>query len=489
MLVDHPLDTASVRLGQHRLQREVALAEFDRLPRHAVDVLRVDQPDPVRVALQQVDRVRPGRDRPAEVEFDPHPLAALAERLESRFGPGFGTQIGELVVVVVVVKREPLVARPIGERVEARCGVCDRVLRGERLLREVRHHEVATADRSVRLDRPLEPVLQVVDRDVCPGDREVGLRERIRDRFGIGEPGELDARVARAGDRGQDLRRWGVDRPERVEVDRRSHGASTPARWIPLSIDNHYSDAERVSVMTRVTVWNEFRHEREDDRVREQYPEGIHGAIGEVLTAAGFDVGTATLDEPDHGLSEARLRETDVLLWWGHAAHDEVRDDVVDRVVERVLDGMGFLALHSAHYSKPFKRLMGTSCSLTWREAGERERLWVVEPSHPIAAGLPESFTVPSAEMYGERFDVPAPDDLVFLSWFEGGEVFRSGCCYRRGAGRVFYFRPGHETYPIYRQPEIGRVLENAVRWAVPENGAGQTFGNRTEPLEDVSTE
>ncbi|WP_331233041.1 ThuA domain-containing protein [Natronorarus salvus] len=241
--------------------------------------------------------------------------------------------------------------------------------------------------------------------------------------------------------------------------------------------------------MTRVTVWNEFRHEREDRKVGEQYPEGIHGAIAGFLSDAGFDVETATLDEPDHGLSEERLEATDVLLWWGHAAHDEVGDEVVERVVERVLSGMGFLALHSAHYSKPFTRLMGTSCSLTWREAGERERLWVVEPSHPIAAGLPESFAIPDAEMYGERFDVPAPDDLVFLSWFEGGEVFRSGCCYRRGAGRVFYFRPGHETYPIYRQPEIQRVIENAVRWAVPEDGPDPSFENRTEPFEELSSD
>jgi trehalose utilization protein len=241
--------------------------------------------------------------------------------------------------------------------------------------------------------------------------------------------------------------------------------------------------------MTRVTVWNEFRHEREESEVEAQYPEGIHREIGGFLAEAGFDVETATLDEPEHGLSEERLAETDVLLWWGHAAHDEVRDEVVDRVVERVLSGMGFLALHSAHYSKPFKRLLGTSCSLAWREAGERERLWVVEPGHPIAEGLPESFVVPKAEMYGERFDIPAPDDLVLLSWFEGGEVFRSGCCYRRGRGKVFYFRPGHETYPIYRQPEVRRVIENAVRWAAPVGGPTPSFGNRTEPLEERSSE
>jgi trehalose utilization protein len=175
-----------------------------------------------------------------------------------------------------------------------------------------------------------------------------------------------------------------------------------------------------------------------------------------------------------------------VLTWWGHGAHDEVRDAVVDRIQGRVLDGMGLLVLHSGHYSKPFKRLMGTSCALKWREAGERERLWTVEPGHPVAAGLGESFVVPRAEMYGERFDVPAPDDLVFVSWFEGGEVFRSGCGYERGAGRVFYFRPGHETYPVYYQEEVRRVLANAVAWLSPREGPTPEYGN-AGPVEPPS--
>ena len=235
--------------------------------------------------------------------------------------------------------------------------------------------------------------------------------------------------------------------------------------------------------MAAVTVWNEYRHERSDEVVAEQYPEGIHAVLAGLLDDAGHEVRTATLDEDDHGLPEPVLEETDVLLWWGHAAHDEVDDEVVDRVVDAVRDGMGFLPLHSAHYSKPFRRLMGTTCSLKWREAGERERLWTVEPGHPIADGLPESFTLSETEMYGERFDVPAPDTLVFLSWFEGGEVFRSGCCYRRGSGRIFYFRPGHETYPIYHDDRIARVIRNAVEWAVPDDGPTPTFDN-VDPVE-----
>ncbi|ELZ26447.1 trehalose utilization protein [Halogeometricum pallidum JCM 14848] len=234
-----------------------------------------------------------------------------------------------------------------------------------------------------------------------------------------------------------------------------------------------------------VTVWNEYRHERDSDEVAEVYPDGIHAAVAEGFEERGFETRTATLDDPEHGLSEGVLKDTDVLTWWGHRAHEEVSDHVVDRVVERVRDGMGLLVLHSGHYSKPFKRLMGTSCALKWREADEKERIWVVEPGHPIASGLPEHIEVPEAEMYGERFDVPAPDELVFTSWFEGGEVFRSGCCYNRGSGKVFYFRPGHETYPIYYRDDIRDVLANAAEWAAPSDGPEPFFGN-ADPLEDV---
>ena len=236
----------------------------------------------------------------------------------------------------------------------------------------------------------------------------------------------------------------------------------------------------------RATVWNEYRHEKSNDQIATIYPEGIHGALAGALAGhADIDASTATLDEPDHGLTDEVLDATDVLLWWGHAAHGEVRDDVVDRVHERVLGGMGIICLHSSHFSKIFKRLMGTTCNLKWREIGEKERIWVVDPAHPIAACLPECFEVPRSEMYGERFDIPRPDELVFLSWFAGGEVFRSGVCYHRGQGKVFYFRPGHETYPIYHQPEILQVIVNAVRWAAPAGGPVPQFGQKS-PLERV---
>jgi trehalose utilization protein len=239
----------------------------------------------------------------------------------------------------------------------------------------------------------------------------------------------------------------------------------------------------------KVTIWNEYRAERHHPHVARVYPEGIHAMLARHLSGEGFSVRTATLDEPEQGLTAEILADTDVLTWWGHSAHEEVRDEIVDRVQQRVLAGMGLLVLHSAHFSKIFKRLMGTSCNLNWREAGERERVWVIAPGHPIAAGLGEYFDIPQSEMYGELFDIPEPETLVFISWFQGGEVFRSGCCYERGLGRVFYFSPGHETHPIYQQPEIQRVIANAVRWLAPAERREVHFGNRPHPPEEAYAE
>ncbi|WP_166241923.1 ThuA domain-containing protein [Paenibacillus turpanensis] len=220
--------------------------------------------------------------------------------------------------------------------------------------------------------------------------------------------------------------------------------------------------------MIKVTVWNEYRHEKLNETVAQIYPNGMHHTIAEALQTSGFQVHTAVLDDPEHGLTEAVLRETDVLVWWGHIAHDEVSDAIVERVQRRVLDGMGLIVLHSGHFSKIFKVLMGTTCSLRWREADEKERIWTVNPSHPIAQGIPEQFVLPQEEMYGEFFDIPEPAELVFVSWFQGGEVFRSGCTFRRGRGKIFYFRPGHETYATYHNPHVQRIITNAAAWAAP---------------------
>ncbi|GAF12309.1 hypothetical protein JCM19045_1483 [Bacillus sp. JCM 19045] len=233
-----------------------------------------------------------------------------------------------------------------------------------------------------------------------------------------------------------------------------------------------------------VTIWNEFRHEKKNEKVAEIYPAGIHGAIASFL-GEDHQVKTATLDEPEHGLTNDVLEQTDVLIWWGHVAHDEVSDEVVARVHKRVLEGMGLIVLHSGHFSKIFKTLMGTSCDLKWREADEKERLWVVSPSHPIADGIDEYFELEKEEMYGEHFDIPNPDEVVFMSWFQGGEVFRSGCTFNRGNGKIFYFRPGHETFPTYENKHVQRVIKNAVKWAAPSSRAVPVYGN-AKPLEPV---
>ncbi len=217
----------------------------------------------------------------------------------------------------------------------------------------------------------------------------------------------------------------------------------------------------------RVVVWNEYRHERENPKVAAIYPDGIHGTIAGFLRHEdGLEVSTAHLDQPCHGLDTERLDRTDVLIWWGHNAHGEVADDVVADVRRRVLEGMGLIVLHSGHHSKIFKSLMGTTCSLRWRESTDKERLWNISPHHPITRGIGDHFEIPMEEMYGEPFGIPEPDETILISWFTGGEVFRSGATWRRGAGRVFYFRPGHETYPAYHQPEVLRIITNATRWA-----------------------
>ena len=214
-------------------------------------------------------------------------------------------------------------------------------------------------------------------------------------------------------------------------------------------------------------VWGENVHEQKNQTVAELYPTGMHQCIADALNDdPAIEAGTATLQQAEHGLSEQRLDSTDVLIWWGHAAHADVDDAIVERVVQRVWSGMGLILLHSSHFAKPFKRLMGTPCNLTWREAGERERLWIISRQHPIAKGLPDYFELEYEEMYGEPFSVPEPLETVFVSWFQGGEVFRSGLTYKRGAGNVFYFRPGHETYPTYHDANVKTVLKNAVHWA-----------------------
>lgn len=239
-----------------------------------------------------------------------------------------------------------------------------------------------------------------------------------------------------------------------------------------------------MSTNIRVTVWNEYLHETQFEAIRKVYPEGIHGCIAGFLREAGFPVQTATLEEEEHGLTEAVLAWTDVLIWWGHMAHHRVEDRIVERVYHRVMEGMGLIVLHSGHASKIFRKLMGTESQLLkWREAGEKEILWVVDPAHPIVQGLGDKIELPHEEMYGETFIIPKPDELVYLSWFEGGEVFRSGATYTRGRGKIFYFRPGHESFPTFFNGDVQKVIVNAVKWAAPLMMPQVTLGKIKEPL------
>jgi len=233
----------------------------------------------------------------------------------------------------------------------------------------------------------------------------------------------------------------------------------------------------------KVTVWHEYRHEHNNPVVAAMYPKGMHEAIAEFMRkSSDLEVATATLDEPEAGLTDERLKNTDVLVWWGHMAHADVTDLVVERVYNRVVrQGMGLVVLHSGHFSKIFKKLMGTTCDLKWRDTpGDREILWVTQPNHPIVQHVTDKIVLEKEEMYGEYFDIPEPESVFLISSFTGGEVFRSGCTWTRGNGKVVYFRPGHETFPSYHNPMVLKTIENAARWAAPTLPTVMpTFGKR----------
>jgi len=220
----------------------------------------------------------------------------------------------------------------------------------------------------------------------------------------------------------------------------------------------------------RVTIWNEFRHEKLKENVRAIYPNGLHATLKEALEQMDpqLECTLAALDDPDQGLPDEVLENTDVLIWWGHMAHKEVDDALVERIRQRVYAGkMGFVPIHSAHKSKPFTAILGTTGNLSWG-ANQKEIIWNLCPTHAIAAGIPDHFQLDAEEMYGEPFYIPTPDDLIFGGWFEHGNMMRSGCTWRRGAGKIFYFQPGHETCPNLKNPIVHRIICNGIHWAAP---------------------
>lgn len=239
--------------------------------------------------------------------------------------------------------------------------------------------------------------------------------------------------------------------------------------------------------MIRVTIWNEFWHEKNEEAVKKLYPEGMHMCLKNALQCGDFIIDTAYLEkDEEHGLSKETLDNTDVLLWWGHCRHGDVKDSVVERVCRRVNEGMGFIPLHSAHGSKPFGKLMGTDCTLIWRDANEPAHVWTVAPNHPITQGIPLEFKLESEEMYGEYFSIPKPDDLVFITWFKGGNVFRGGCTFTRGLGKIFYFHPGHEFCPSFYNPNVIAVIKNAIYWANPSEKRNLEGGAYKKEIEVI---
>ncbi|MBO5904651.1 MAG: ThuA domain-containing protein [Clostridia bacterium] len=237
----------------------------------------------------------------------------------------------------------------------------------------------------------------------------------------------------------------------------------------------------------RVTFWHECRHEKTNPTVTKIYPGGIHAFICNFLNEeADVEAKFVTLDDPDQGLPDEVLNNTDVLIWWGHLAHGEVKDELVEKVFRRVVNGgMGILCLHSAHHSKPFKRILGSTGNLTWGR-NQREVIWNMNPAHPILAGIPDHFIIDNEELYAEPFYIPQPDELLLCGWFEDGHVFRSGACYHKGAGKLVYLQPGHETCRSFHNPYVQRLINNAVHYLKP-NEFGYTVDEGcihvTEPI------
>lgn len=234
----------------------------------------------------------------------------------------------------------------------------------------------------------------------------------------------------------------------------------------------------------RVTFWHEFRHEKTKPAAMALYPDGLHAYLKSVLECDDIEITLAALDDPNQGITDELLENTDVLMWWGHAYHNEVDDELVEKIRQRVYAGMGFLPLHSAHHSKPFQRIIGCTGNLRWGR-NQKAIIWNLAPWHPIAQGVPMSFQL-TEELYSEPFYIPKPDEIIFGTWFEDGNLFRGGLTFRRGLGKIFYFHTGHETVDSLKNENVHRIIKNAIYWCAPDAKAdfytGETF-HQTEPI------
>ena len=234
----------------------------------------------------------------------------------------------------------------------------------------------------------------------------------------------------------------------------------------------------------RVTFWHEFRHEKTSEVVKAIYPDGLHAYLKSQLECDDIEITLAALDDPNQGITDELLENTDVLMWWGHMAHKEVDDELVEKIRQRVYSGMGFLPLHSAHHSKPFQRIIGCTGNLRWGR-NQKAIVWNLAPWHPIAKGVPMSFQI-TEELYSEPFYIPKPDDIVFATWFEDGNIFRGGITYRRGLGKIFYFHTGHESVESLKDENVQRIIKNAIYWCAPDEKSdfynGETF-HQIDPI------
>ena len=212
----------------------------------------------------------------------------------------------------------------------------------------------------------------------------------------------------------------------------------------------------------RVRIWCE------GTAPKSVYPRDIDGALGDFLgKRKDLVVSRARLDDADVGLSDGALDATDALIWWGRLRHADLPDSRARAIAARVRAGkLGFIALHASCLSKPFVELMGGPCELGgFREDGRPERVEIKDRDHPIARGV-APFTIPRTSMFAEPFKVPKPDSIVMMSTFDRGETFRSGMTWTVQKGRVAYFRPGHDGFPVFFHPSVRQVIANSVAWS-----------------------